>query len=366
MEFALELYLQEYDGDIQSFQGLANRLRGNQAFQVVAQAAGIDLGAANAPRVNNSAGGSDDEAEAVSNAATDESNVNQLIATSPSADEPIDTGNGSDGSAESIGGASGRSSTYDEPMVTSTNSPPKHISSKLEAVKDEEDVCEQENSTKLHQLRVAILEKIIENFDGVSEVDGKQVIPFMQVILMLTTDLDGSQESERNVMNKLLTACVEKLEMNLNPPAQASQFSRRTPKTEVQLIILRFIGILMGKLKTLNSSKSSNSITTSSADNIQFVASATASFLMRNGAVGYCLGLLESFLSYWKQRANNSENSQNTTSSSGTVTIVTSGGMPTNSLLKATVHGPILDMQPFFARQYIKGLSDVFELYYQV
>lgn len=42
MEFALELYLQEYDGDMQAFQGLANRLRGNQVFQ--AAAAGIDLG----------------------------------------------------------------------------------------------------------------------------------------------------------------------------------------------------------------------------------------------------------------------------------------------------------------------------------
>lgn len=279
---------------------------------------------------------------------------------SPSGDEQIDTGNGSDGSAESIGGASGRSSTYDEPMVTSTSSPPK-LSSKLEAVKDDEDMCEQENSTKLHQLRVAILEKIIENFSGIGDVNGKQVIPFMQVILMLTTDLDGSQESERNIMTKLLNVCVEKLEMS--PPTQATQLSRRSPKSEVQLIILRFVGILMGKLKTLNSSKSSSMITTSSADNIQFVAASTASFLMRGGAVAYCLAILESFLPYWKQNSNNSENSQNTMTGAH---IVTSGGMPTNSLLKPAVHGPVLDMQPFFARQYIKGLNDIFELYPQV
>jgi E3 ubiquitin-protein ligase UBR4 len=127
MEFALELYLQEYDGE--TFQGLANRLRGNQAFQAVAHAAGIDLGGVSgagenqaASRVNNSIGGSDDdEAEAVSNAATDGSrDVNQMLPASPNTDEQmIDVGNNSDGSGnESIGGASGRSSTYDEPMVS--------------------------------------------------------------------------------------------------------------------------------------------------------------------------------------------------------------------------------------------------------
>lgn len=38
---------------------------------------------------------------------------------------------------------------------------------------------------------------------------------------MLTTDLDGSQENDQNVMNKLLNALVERLEMN--PASKASQ-----------------------------------------------------------------------------------------------------------------------------------------------
>lgn len=363
MEFALELYLHEYDGDIQAFQGLANRLRGNQAFQAVAQAAGIDLGAVNQPRVNNSAGGSDDDDEAISNAATDGSrDVNQMLAASPSTEQLIDNaadgGNGSDGSAESIGGASGRSSTYDEPMVASTSSPPK-LTSKLESVKDEDDQCEQENSAKLHQLRVAILEKMIDNFVAIDEVNGRQVIPFMQVILMLTTDLDGSQEAERNTMTKLLSGCIEKLEMS-----QPAQLSTRSPKSEVKLIIIRYFGILMGKLKT-SSSKSSSSTPTASIDNIQFVASSTASYLTRSGAITYCLTILESFLPYWRQNSasGDSSTSQNPT---GGAHIVTSGGMPTNSLLKPTLYGPVPDMQPFFARQYIKGLTDIFELYPQV
>jgi E3 ubiquitin-protein ligase UBR4 len=361
MEFALELYLQEYDGDIQGFQGLANRLRGNQAFQAVAAAAGIDLGVApNQPRVNNSAGGSDDDDEAVSNAATDGSrDVNQILTTSPSAEQLNDggSGNGSDGSgAESTGGASGRSSTYED-----SNQPKTPTSGKLESVKDEEDCAVDQDSSKLHQLRIVILESLVDNFSALDDVNGRQVIPFMQVILMLTTDLDGSQEVEKNIMAKLLTACVDRLEMN--PPTQATQLAKRSAKSEVQLIILRFVGILMGKIKTLSSKSGASVASAATIDNIQFVASATAAHLMRNGAIVYCLTLLESFLPYWKQNSSTAES--NSASSNGAI-ITTSGGTLSNSLLKPTVYGPVPDMQPFFARQYIKGLADIFELYPQV
>ena len=348
MEFALELYLQEYDGDIQGFAGLANRLRGNQAFQAVAAAAGIDLGVApNPPRVNNSAGGSDD----------DESRE-QVLDASPTAEQLNDngSGNGSDGSgAESVGGASGRSSTYEDSNQVKTPT-----GGKLESVKDEEDSSDQDSS-KLHQLRIVILESLVDNFSALDDVPGRQVIPMMQVILMLTTDLDGSQENERNIMTKLLTACVDRLEMN--PPTQATQLAKRSSKSEVQLIILRFVGILMGKIKTLSSKSGGATVSAATVDNIQFVASTTAAHLMRSGAIVYCLTLLESFLPYWKS---NSLASEATSGSANGAIITTSGGTPSNSLLKPTVYGPVPDMQPFFARQYIKGLADIFELYPQV
>lgn len=363
MEFALELYLQGYDGDIQ---GLASRLRGNQAFQAVAAAAGLDVGGENVARVN-SVGGSDDD-EAVSNAATDGSrDVNQILNASPTTEQMDNSGDnvsaGSDGSgADSIGGTSGRSSTYEEPLISTTNSPPKVSNAgKFEPVKDDEELIDLDAS-KLHKLRIAILENLVDNFHLLDDIDGKQVIPFMQVILMLTTDLDGSQDQERNVMSKLLSACIEKLEMN--PPTQASKLATRSAKSEVQLILLRFVGILMGKIKTLSSKSNSANVSAATVDNIQFVASTTASHLLRCGGIVYCLGLLKAFLPYWKHNvtADNGSSSQ----PNGSIQITTSGGTPTNSLLKPTAFGPVPDMQPFFARQYIKGLADIFEMYPQV
>lgn len=53
------------------------------------------------------------------------------------------------------------------------------------------------------------------------QCSGDQAIPLMQIVLMLTTDLDGNHEAEQNALNQLLNALVERLEMN--PPSQASQ-----------------------------------------------------------------------------------------------------------------------------------------------
>lgn len=386
MEFALELYLQEYDGDITAFQGLANRLRSSQAFQAVAAAAGIDLDPSvpaeqegsnnNTGRVNNSAGGSDDDdedAEAGSNAATDGSNLR----TSPTAEqmENADGGSGnaseSGGSGSEIGGISGRSSTYEESVAQSGThqSPPKSATTNTPpqtGKQDEnaEEMADLENLTKLHALRIAILEKMVENFSALGEVTGRQIIPLMQVILMLTTDLDGNQETEKNIMVKLMNACIVKLEMN--PPTHDIQLSHRTPKSEVQLILLRFVGIIMGKIKSLTS-KTGTASSVTTLDNIQFVASTTASVLMRSGAIVYCLGLLESFLPYWKVHPGTTGETSGNGSNAGSI-ITTSAGTPTvNSLLKPTLYGTSPDMQPFFARQYIKGhYNDIFELYPQV
>lgn len=219
---------------------------------------------------------------------------------------------------------------------------------------------------------------MVENFDALDSVNGCQAIPFMQVILMLTADLDGSLEVDRNIMTKMLNALVEKLEMN--PPSKAAQLSARTAKSEVQLIILRLVGIMMGKIKSTSSSSkaasvsiggglvsapmASGSLSAAVIDNIQFVAASTANALLRNGSIIYCLNLLESFLPYWKQNSSNAESTLTSPSGAMGPIITTASGTPANNtLLKPTQYGPSPDMQPFFARQYVKGLNDVFELY---
>lgn len=59
---------------------------------------------------------------------------------------------------------------------------------------------------------------MVDNFNKLDTVNGIQAIPFMQVILMLTTVLDGSQETDQNVLQKLLAAIIERLEMSEKTP----------------------------------------------------------------------------------------------------------------------------------------------------
>lgn len=157
----------------------------------------------------------------------------------------------------------------------------------------------------------------------------------------------------------------------------------RTPKSEVQLIILRLVGVLMGKVKSssvsASSSKSGNYASTSasqtsnatqSVDNSTFVATTTANALMKSSAIPYCLVILESFLQYWKNNNNNDDTATATNAPSAvnntSAIITTPGGTPANTLLKPALYGPTPDMQPFFSRQYVKVCNDIFESYPQV
>lgn len=205
---------------------------------------------------------------------------------------------------------------------------------------------------------------MVDNISVLENANGQQAIPLMQVILMLTSDLDGTQDSDQAVMQKLLTALIDRLE--ISPSAQASNLSSRTSKTEVQLVILRMLCVLMGKVKSSSKSTLSSILVLpgNQKDNASFVASATANALLDCNAIQFCLVLLKSFLPYWKGVANNSEDAAASGSNSGalapTSNSITGGS---NNLLKPHQYGPEPDMQPFFSPLCFKGCTDIFELY---
>uniref|UniRef100_A0A182FS89 Uncharacterized protein n=2 Tax=Anopheles albimanus TaxID=7167 RepID=A0A182FS89_ANOAL len=432
MEIAIALSLQDNEVDLPTLQqSIANYQGRNRNPAAANLAAAIAGGSSFNVDSNASGGGSDDDE--ISNVATEGS----TLRTSPAGEH---AGSGSGGSesgcsgVESIGGTSGRSSTYEEqpnpsPPRTSTVDPlgvaaaaaasgaatsssqPSTSSattgtasagaSGQTAGESESSSSDSagggasagENALKLHVLRYSILNKLVDNFGALEGVNGSQCIPFMQVILMLTSDLDGSQEADQQVLARLLQALIDLLEI---PTTKVYQMANRAAKTEVQLVALRLIGVLMGKVKSKSSSSSSSAATTSSSgdratasssstvsqamlDNASFVAQATANALMKNNAIPYCLMIMESFLPHWKASATatadevpamtvtqgssssaNAGSGGNGSSSGGVV------GGPSNILLKPTLYGIVPDMQPFFARPFPKGSTDVFEMYAQV
>uniref|UniRef100_A0A182YND8 Uncharacterized protein n=1 Tax=Anopheles stephensi TaxID=30069 RepID=A0A182YND8_ANOST len=410
MEIAIALSLQDNEADLQLLQqSIANYQGRNRGAAAQGLAAAIAGGSSFNVESNASGGGSDDDE--ISNVATEGS----TLRTSPAGEH---AGSGSGGSesgcsgVESIGGTSGRSSTYEEQpnpspprtsvvdQMASQSSATTAAASHSNAVEAEASDANGESANKLHVLRYSILNHLVDNFSALDSVNGAECIPFMQVILMLTSDLDGTQEPDQQVLTRLLQALIDRLEIS---STKIYQMANRTAKTEVQLVILRLIGVLMGKVKSKSSSSSSANAASSSGDrsganqaaidNATFLAQNTANALMKNNAIPYCLMIMESFLPHWKNSSassidelaspaagaitsangnasmnvpTSSAAASNATSNNSGPTVTPPGGAASNVLLKPTQYGVIPDMQPFFARPFPKGSSDVFEMYSQV
>ncbi|XP_054271979.1 E3 ubiquitin-protein ligase UBR4-like isoform X4 [Macrosteles quadrilineatus] len=354
VELAIALSLQDHEGaaNLQSItHGLANlhnlagpalEVLATQGLAQVPNPAGTSQEAGHYSDTTASAGASDDEG---STAATDGS----TLRTSPAEQGGSESGGSG---VDSITGEhnysmSGRSSAYGDNIqenlvgarseTSSLGAPAGFQNQEPDGTEVEAEV-ETEGGIKLHDLRLSILEKLIQFVPKLTEVGGVRAIPFMQVVLMLTSDLDGNEERDRACLENLLTAVIGELSMR---SPDMSDVCKRTPQREVHLVIMRLISVLMSR------SKSSSKFNT---DNCGFISQVTARMLQQAGVIDYCLQLLKQFLSFWK--ASGGEES------SGTV-----GG----GVLKPHLNMSPPDMSPFFLKQYVKGHSnDVFKDYPQL
>ncbi|XP_067624888.1 protein purity of essence isoform X2 [Eurosta solidaginis] len=386
MDLAIALSLQQHDGEgLQSLQqGLANLqgIRNSGNLHNLQALEGNNIGMpANAASV--SAGGSDDEG---SNVATDGS----TLRTSPA--EPVGSGGSESGGSgvESIGGTSGRSSTYGD---QANSSPPRsanaasdlHLASSksntntgavggteepvpstsaaaavVATTTNEEPVSEDENLSKLHDLRISILENIILNINTLDNCNGVQAIPLIQVILMLTTDLNGNNERDQKVLNDLLSALVDYVEMD--SISNTFKMKDRNAKNEVRLVLLCLFGVLMGKTKTKQAGTTSPPH--QFKDNASFVASTTASILSNNGAFTFSLVVMESLLEHWKRvSSEQTVNGNNSIVAVGTSNNGTTTTQTQNNLLKPIRYGAKPDISMLIPHNYLKNYPDIFDSY---
>ncbi|KAJ8985586.1 hypothetical protein NQ317_015077 [Molorchus minor] len=351
VELAIALSLQDHEiggEQNQALHSLQVQL-GNEDLQVGQSAQAQE--AANFSDTTASAAGSDDEG---STAATDGS----TLRTSP-AEQGGSAGSESGGSGvESITGehnVSGRSSAYGDNMQEAITLVSRSDTSSIantvaggiaesDSAQHEDPEVESENSSRLHVLRLQLLEKLIEYLPKLRNIDGVRAIPFLQVVLQLTTDLDGHLERDRACLNSLLAAIVKELELGKD---DVEDICARTKQREVQLILMRLLSVFMQRCKT------SSAPTTSSKaplpDNCTFVSRTTATVLHKADVINYCNKLLQCLLSYWRTSAEE-----------------ISTASPTGNLLKEHLPHPPPDMTPFFQRQFVKDNQDVFQTYPQL
>ncbi|XP_017342515.1 E3 ubiquitin-protein ligase UBR4 isoform X1 [Ictalurus punctatus] len=293
-----------------------------------------------------SAPASDDEG---STAATDGS----TLRTSP-AEHGGSVGSESGGSAiDSVAGehnVSGRSSAYGDTTVEGHHAGPGSVSSSTGAIstttaQQEGDGSEGEGenegdlhtSNRLHMVRLMLLERLLQHLPQLHSVGGVRAIPYMQVILMLTADLDGEDEKDKGALDDLLTQLIGELGMHKK---DVSKKNERSPINEVHLVIMRLLSVFMSRTKSGSKPSSESS---------SLISNATATALLSLGAIDYCLHVLKSLLEFWKTQQGEEEPAA------------------ASQLLKPHTSSSPPDMSPFFLRQYVKGhAADVFEAYSQL
>lgn len=64
---------------------------------------------------------------------------------------------------------------------------------------------------RLHMVRLMLLERLLQHLSQLHNVGGVQAIPYMQVILMLTSDLDGEDEKDKGALDDLLAQLIAEL-----------------------------------------------------------------------------------------------------------------------------------------------------------
>ncbi|XP_045063212.1 E3 ubiquitin-protein ligase UBR4-like isoform X2 [Coregonus clupeaformis] len=291
-----------------------------------------------------SAPASDDEG---STAATDGS----TLRTSP-AEHGGSVGSESGGSAiDSVAGehsVSGCSSAYGDTTVEGNPAGPGSVSSSTGAIStntaqqegdgsDGETEGDIHTSNRLHVVRLMLLERLLHHLPQLDSVGGVHAIPYMQVVLMLTSDLDGEDDKDKGALDDLLALLIAELGMHRK---DVSKKNERSPVNEVHLVIMRLLSVFMSRTKSGSKSSSESS---------SLISNATATALLSQGAVDYCLHVLKSLLEFWKSQQGEEE------------------PVAASQLLKPHTSSSPPDMSPFFLRQYVKGhAADVFEAYSQL
>lgn len=135
-------------------------------------------------------------------------------------------------------------------------------------------------------VRLMLLERLLQHLSQLHNVGGVQAIPYMQVILMLTSDLDGEDEKDKGALDDLLAQLIAELGMHKKvtatslswiqrklsvwlfcfaqffiyavPLQDVSKKNERSSINEVHLVIMRLLSVFMSRTKS--GSKSSSEV----------------------------------------------------------------------------------------------------------
>lgn len=198
------------------------------------------------------------------------------------------------------------------------------------------------SAERFRLLRLALLQRITDDLPELKKKGGVKSIHFLQVLLILVSELRPSDPTERNELHRTLAKAV--CELDLERDAALEVAGQRTPQHEVQLLIMKFFGFLLSTHhhKSSSGGKSTHSQRRSASTSLSTVASVAAKVLLDAGLMERCLVLLQAILLHWK--ATGADESP-----------VVAG------LLKHPIAPTAFDLSPFFSRLTHRNAGYIFE-----
>lgn len=202
-----------------------------------------------------------------------------------------------------------------------------------------DDTVDNDREIRLSGLRQILIEKLVSNIKLLRTVGGTRCIPYMQLALALTTDLEQDNDRDKAALNSLLQSLIT--EINICAPLP-TEIVVRDSKKEFQLLILRLLSVLMSRTR-------SSGTGTAEVEGFH-VCQTVASRLAQAGLHSHCLSIIKGMLPYWQG-----------------LPVDDAATLPGCELLKPLPLTLLPDMAPFFLKQYVKShTNDVFEAYPQL
>ena len=185
-------------------------------------------------------------------------------------------------------------------------------------------LIEDSETSKLADSRVEMLKLMMTYFPQVCNVGGIRAIPFLQVFLSLSLEVEDE---------KLIAEILDHILAQLKLKPDQNLFSRTFSK-EVQVLLLRLLSMYMQKSKS---------------EEVSVLSKMAAQCLYENGVVSYCKEVVIEMLSYWQNSFNPVEAKES------------------SKLLKTQSVRSAPDLHPFFLTNYVmEHRADVFEAYHQL
>ena len=222
-------------------------------------------------------------------------------------------------------------------------------------------------------LRQLLLEKLVESLCALRAVGGPCTIPYLQLALALTTDLDPEDDRDVAALHSLLSALLQELLIGESAAAvsasePAVNYADRHRQREFQLIIMRLLSVLMSRCARSAPSSATPSAVGGHCDAANadsFVAKTVSATLAAHGMHGHCLTILKSLLPYWQSQT--TMGAASAAAALDEMSAMEPAAVPGSQLLKPSPPSPLPDMAPFFLKQYVKShAGDIFEAYPQL